>query len=133
MPLALLASPKNAALAGLLALCVGASGLAYVRGLRLDAAQARAESAVRDAKALHAGLTECGAINQRNAAALDAQSRAVAELKAESERQEAKARKAADKLLRTAAQARQRDIERRARPDMPTPGEMTAALREAVE
>jgi len=133
MPLALLANPKNAAILALSLALMATTGLCYVRGLKLDTAQHRAETATRDALALKSGLVECAAINGRNSLHLQQQAQAMATLKADSARQEQEAAERVEKARRTAQEARQRDTERRARADMPTPAEMTQALREAVE
>ena len=139
LPLALLANPKNAALAALVALCLALSIGLYVRGAQLETQRTKADALAQrlvnaDAtnKGLSAGLTECAAINGRNSLLLSAQNQAIAAMKAESERTEAEAQARIEKLRRTAQEARQRDEARRARTDLPTPAEMTEALQDAA-
>lgn len=78
-------------------------------------------------------VREAGAVNARQAAALDVQTRAIGVLRAEAERQEAAADAAQAKVLAAAGEARKRDRERRARADLPSADEMAGALREAIE
>jgi hypothetical protein len=139
LPLALLASPKNAALAALAALCLALSIGLYVRGVQLSAQRTKADALAQRLvnadttnKGLTAGLTECAAINGRNSLRLAEQNQAIAAMRAESERTEAEAAERIDKLRRTAQEARQRDEARRARIDLPTAQEMTEALRDAA-
>lgn len=138
LPLALLANPKNAALAALAALCLALSVGLYVRGAQLETQRTKADalaqrlvSADTTLKGLSAGLTECADINERNVILTRAQAHAIAAMRAESERTEAEAAERIDKLRRTAQEARQRDEARRARTDLPTAQEMTEALQEA--
>jgi len=139
MPWALLLNPKNAALAALAALCLGLSIGLYVRGTQLETQRTKADALAQRLvnadtanKGLSAGLNECAAINGRNSLLLSAQNQAIAAMRAESERTEAEAAERIDKLRRTAQEARQRDEARRARTDLPTPAEMTDALRDAA-
>ncbi len=139
LPLALLANPKNAALAALTALCLALSVGLYVKGAQLETQRTKADALAQRLvnadttnKGLSAGLNECAAINGRNSLLLSAQNQAIAAMKAESERTEAEAQARIEKLRRTAQEARQRDEARRARTDLPTLQEMTDALRDAA-
>lgn len=102
------------------------------RGRDLKLAEQRIATAENDAATLKSGLTECAAINGRNSLHLQQQAQAMANLKADSVRQEQEAAERVEKARRTAQEARQRDTARRARADMPTPAEMTQALRDAA-
>ena len=73
-----------------------------------------------------------GAINGRQAQALDAQTRAVAAMKADADRQAESSRKALLVAAQNAQEARQRDGKRRAESGLPPVEEMQAALRDAV-
>jgi len=139
MPWALLLDPKNAALAALTALCLALSVGLYVRGAQLETQRTKADALAQRLvnadttnKGLSAGLTECAAINGRNSLRLAEQNQAIAAMRAESERTEAEVQARIEKLRRTAQEARQRDDARRARTDLPTPAEMTEALRDAA-
>ena len=72
------------------------------------------------------------AVNQRLTAERTAYIQAQAQLKAMLADQEARARAQEETIRRTAAEATARDRERRARPDVPPPEEMTDALRDAA-
>ena len=72
------------------------------------------------------------AINNRQALALDAQTRAVAAMRADDERQAESSRKALQIAAQTAQDARSRDQSRRAIAGLPPVEDMRAALRDAV-
>ena len=86
------------------------------------------------AKVLQAdeAVKQAGAINGRQAQALDAQTRAVAAMKADADRQNEQSRKALQVAAQTAQEARQRDQARRAMAGLPPVEDMRAAIRDAV-
>lgn len=136
---ALLASPKNAALA-LLAAGFAAAVIAWqMTGGDLETCAAnrdrylqRSESLAQEVRAAHAAVTEARAINGRQAQAiaryradLEAARHAVADL-------EQRARQADAAVLEASRAARQRDRERRANPDLPSAEVMNAAILDAA-
>lgn len=129
------------ALAGLVVAIVLGLGLAlYVSHLHNTdlAHQLAAENLRADelgAKVVQAdqAVAEAKAVNARMAQALQAMSAANAAASAENAKLEAAANHAASAVARAAAAARDDDLKRRARPDLPTPNEMTDVMRGVLE
>lgn len=94
--------------------------------------RAKADELGRRVVSLQQAVDGAVAINQRLTAERTAYVQTQAALKAMLADQEARARAQEETIRRTAAEATARDRERRARPDVPPPEEMTDALRDAA-
>lgn len=125
-----------AGVAGAFLLLLAALGIEHFRLAdaqhRLAAAEQRADDLAAKVLQADQAVTEAKAINGRQSAALDAQNRAVAALKAAGDAQDAKARAALANVAQSAQEARQRDAKVWAPPSGPTAAEVTAEVREAV-
>lgn len=117
-------------------LLLGALGIEHFRLAdaqhRLAAATQRADDLAQKVLQADEAVKQAGAINGRQAQALDAQTRAVAALKADADRQAESSRKALLVAAQNAQEARQHDAKRRAESGLPPVEEMQAALRDAV-
>ena len=138
LPLALLGSPRNAALAAL-ALALALTGAALVvsrlqlgtRTVERDAALQRVAALAQEVRAATAIVGEARSINSRQAQAIERHRRDLAAAEtALAERDRMIVQR--DRQVREAAAAvRQRDRERRALPDVPVEA-MNDALRDAA-
>ena len=94
--------------------------------------RAKADELGRRVVSLQQAVDGAVAVNQRLTAERNSYIQAQAALKARLADQEARARAQEETIRRAAAEATARDRERRARPDVPPPEEMTDALRDAA-
>lgn len=118
--------------AALAALAIACSVLLLLERSNHATTRAKADELGRRVVSLQQAFDGSVAVNQRLTQERTSYIQAQAALRSMLADQEARARAQEETIRRTAAEATARDRERRARPDVPPPEEMTDALRDAA-